>query len=275
MRLKEAIRLATPPALFDYLMRFRGKSQTADFGLSGNYSSWREATTASIGYDSGVILAKTKEALLKVKKSEAIYERDSVLFDRVQHSWPLLAGLMWAAARTGGKLHVLDFGGSLGSTYYQNRAFLNNLLDVRWSIVEQPSHVEIGKMHFEDDHLRFYTETSSCLVAGPPNVLLFSSVLQYLEHPFMILDQASKLSCDTLIMDRTPFWDGPTDRLCVQTVPPDIYSASYPSWIFSMSQFCCYLEDKWQIIAEFDALDRLPAPVETAWKGFILQRSRS
>ena len=47
----------------------------------GNYSSWAEARANSTGYDSEVILNKTKDALLKVKRGEAAYERDSVTFD--------------------------------------------------------------------------------------------------------------------------------------------------------------------------------------------------
>ncbi len=34
-------------------------------------------------------------------------------------------------------LSVLDFGGSLRSTYYQNKTFLENLNSIEWSIVEQ------------------------------------------------------------------------------------------------------------------------------------------
>ena len=59
----------------------------------------------------------------KVKNGEAVYERDSVLFDEIQYSWGLLAGLEKAALEHDGKLCVLDFGGSLGSTYYQNKQF--------------------------------------------------------------------------------------------------------------------------------------------------------
>jgi hypothetical protein len=51
----------------------------------------------SHGYDNDTILKKCKDALLKVKNGEAVYERYSVLFDKVQHSFPVLAGLLRAA----------------------------------------------------------------------------------------------------------------------------------------------------------------------------------
>ena len=69
------------------------------FGLIGNYNSWEAALAASTGYDSELILEKTRTALLKVKNGEAIYERDSVLFNEVQYASPLLSGLMWIAVQ--------------------------------------------------------------------------------------------------------------------------------------------------------------------------------
>ena len=212
--------------------------------------------------------------MLKVKNGEAAYERDSVLFDGVQYAWPLLAGLMWAAARTGGRLNVLDFGGSLGSTYFQNRAFLCHLPGVRWSIVEQPGHVKAGKEFFEDEHLKFYSRIEDSLGESQPNVVIMSSVLQYVERPYDTLCELLRLPCDHVIIDRTPFWEGPSDKLCVQKVPPSIYPASYPSWVFSKRRFLGYFRDEWQIVAEFDSLDRLRSPVPTTWRGITAVRRR-
>jgi putative methyltransferase (TIGR04325 family) len=197
-----------------------------------------------------------------------------VLFDEIQYAWPLLAGLMWVAACNGGVLNVLDFGGSLGSSYFQNRVFLSGLPEVRWNIVEQSSHVGIGKAYFEDDYLRFYAGLTDCLADTQPNIVLLSSVLQYLERPYTVLDQILELSCDYVIIDRTPFWAGPTDRLCVQNVPPSIYPASYPSWIFSTPHFHAYLNETWQIMEEFESLDNLSSPVKAVWQGLILERRK-
>jgi putative methyltransferase (TIGR04325 family) len=274
MIIKDMIRQVMPPVLINLAKHLRCNRPTNTYGLSGDYRSWDEAMAASRGYDSGIILEKTRTALLKVKNGEAAYERDSVLFDEIQYAWPLLAGLMWVAARYGGRLNVLDFGGSLGSTYFQNRVFLSALPGVRWNIVEQSSHVGIGKAYFEDDYLRFYADITDCLADTQPNIVLLSGVLQYLERPYTVFDQILELSCDHIIIDRTPFWTGPTDRLCVQTVPPSIYPASYPSWIFSTPRFHTYLNEKWQIMAEFDSLDSLRAPVEAVWQGLFLERRK-
>jgi len=170
---------------------------------------------ASTGYDSDIILQKTKDTLVKVKSGEAVYERDSVLFGEIQYSWPLLAGLTWAAARSGGRLNVLDFGGSLGSTYFQNRAFLNKLSDVRWSIIEQPEYVGVGKELFEDSILRFYSTIDDYSIGNRPDVIILSAVLQYLENPYEMLSRLLELHPDCIILAQTPFWEGKGDHLCV------------------------------------------------------------
>lgn len=123
--------------------------------FEGNYSTWEAAAAQCTGYDAAPILAKVLDATLRVKRGEAAYERDSVLFDEIEYTSPVTEALMWAAAQSGGRLDVLDFGGALGSSYFQNRAFLADLPQVRWSVVEQAHYVEAGREHIQDETLRF------------------------------------------------------------------------------------------------------------------------
>jgi putative methyltransferase (TIGR04325 family) len=269
---KAFIKLFAPPVLVQGYRILRGRQENSVYGLSGDYGSWDEAVRASTGYDSQIILEKTKTALLQVKNGQVAYERDSVVFAEIQYSWPLLAGLLWVAAQSCGRLNVLDFGGSLGSTYFQNRVFLRRLTEVRWNVIEQPRHIETGRAWFEDEALKFYLCVEDCVAETQPNVVILSSVLQYLERPYDILCGLLGLPCDHVIIDRTPFWDGPTDRLCVQHVPPSIYPASYPSWILSTRRLRSHLHDGWEVVAEFDSLDKLAGPVDVAYRGMILTK---
>ena len=108
----------------------------------------------------------------------------------VRPSSPVLAGLLWAALRGSGGLHVLDFGGSLGSGWRQNRRFLEGISPLRWSVVEQAHFVARGRERFEDEVLRFYPDVEACYRSEtPPDVVLFSSVLHYLARPFEILEE--------------------------------------------------------------------------------------
>ncbi len=232
------------------------------------YGNWEAALKHSTGYDSQNILDKVREATLKVKSGTSVYERDSVLFDEIQYSWPLLAGLMWIAAQNNGTLEIIDFGGSLGSTYFQNRKFLKHLKKVRWNIIEQKHYVEVGKRDFESEELKFYYNIESCLESCHPRAILFSGVLQYLEKPYELLGKIKSADIDFILIDRTPFHEGNTDRICVQTVPKKIFEASYPSWIFSMQKFKEFFKSS-TIIEEFDSFAEKLTPY-SKFKGFII-----
>ncbi len=211
---------------------------------------------------------------MKVKHGEAAYERDSVLFGEVEYSWPVLTALLWIAARNGGRLSVLDFGGALGSSYYQNHRFLERLPEVHWSIVEQPSFVACGKRDFADERLRFYDNIEACLAERKPQVLLLSSVLQYLERPYELL-HGVRDRFPSVIVDLTPVHGGPRDRLTVQTVPPTIYTARYPCWIFSEAAITDALAHDFATVAAFDShigQDIRVGRMRARYRGFILER---
>lgn len=250
-RLKALVRDCLPPILLKILKN----PEVSGINYDGDFATWEEAIAASIGYDQPSILAKTREATLMVKYGKAIYERDSVLFDHIEYSLPVITGLMLAAAKNHGRLRVLDFGGSLGSSYFQNRRFLNELSDVRWGIVEQSHYVACGRESIQDKHLRFFNTIEECVAELRPNVVLLGSVLHYLNNPYDILDQLSQVRTDFLIIDRTPFSKLESDRIIIQQVPSSIYKASYPLWIFSRLSFDEKMGHQWHLIEEFDCME--------------------
>jgi putative methyltransferase (TIGR04325 family) len=238
-------------------------------GYYGQYRSWEEARNASTGYDSDAILNKVRDALLKVKKGEAVYERDSVLFDEVEYSWPLLAGLLWVASRSDNKLNVVDFGGSLGSSYFQNKRFLAHLDGLAWSIVEQRKFVECGKRNFEDEHLKFYYTLDDCLKEQHADAILLSSVIQYLEKPYDLLKEIIENRFRYLLFDRTPFLSEGDDRITIQRVPTEIYEATYPSWFLNEKKFIDFISTSYELYADFEANDR--ADIPAVFKGYIFK----
>lgn len=218
--------------------------------FEGDFNTWEQAIGQCTGYDNEDILTKVLDATLKVKSGLVAYERDSVLFDQIEYAWPLLAGLMWAAARSAGKLNVLDFGGSLGSTYFQNRKFLCQLPEVRWSVIEQEHYIKAGQDFIQDEHLRFYHSIEECLLENQPNVVLLSSVLQYLQFPFEIMNRISMIKTACLIIDRTPFSTRNKDIIMIQRVPKSIYPASYPMRVFSENKFMNLIANDWRLVAD-------------------------
>ncbi len=267
--IKEFVESWLPPGLLRLISLKKGVR------WSGNYTSWEEALRVSTGYNSKVVLNKVKDSLLKVKNGEAVYERDSVLFDEILYSWPILAGLMWIAAQSSGVLNLIDIGGSLGSTYFQNRKFLESLKKVSWTIVEQKHFVETGKIYFQTEMLGFSEDLEKCFKETSPKAILLSSVLQYLEAPYDLLRKITDLKIEFILFDRTSFiFKGP-DRLTVQNVPHDIYKASYPCWFFNMDKFLSFFRDDYDLISEFDALAgkiRIDGKIAGIDKGFIIKK---
>ena len=263
--LRQVIKKITPPIFLDIFRRGITK-----YGFFGNFPTWKDAVNASTGYNSDEIIRKVKESLLKVKSGEAVYERDSVLFDKIHYSWLLLAGLLWIASQRGNRLNLIDLGGSLGSSYFQNRKFLIHLKELRWNIVEQKKMVECGKKYFENKHLKFYFDLNNCIKEQNPDAIMLSSTLQYIEKPYSLIRKIMDNRFDFIIIDRTPFIEGDKDRLTVQKVSPRIYKASYPAWFFSETKFLKYFEGKYELVEEFNAFDK--ANIPSRYKGFIFRR---
>jgi putative methyltransferase (TIGR04325 family) len=268
-KLKVLLKGMTPPLIWEGLRAVRKNN----INFRGIYPTWDAALRDSGGYDAPLILEKVKGALCKVKKGEAVCERDSVLFDKIQYSFPLLAGLLRIALSNNGRLNVLDFGGSLGSSYFQCRGFLSGVKELSWSIVEQKKVVECGKEFFENDELRFYYTLEECLQFESPHVILLSSVLQYIKEPYLLMGELIKNKINNIIIDRTPFLSDGPEMITIQVVPKYIYEASYPSWIFNMDKFNRYFQEKYSLVTEFDAIDGSikSGSISANYKGFILE----
>jgi len=195
--------------------------------------SWRHATEISTGYDNNIILQKCLTSLLKVKNGDAVYERDSVLFDKIQYSWTLLAFLLKVSLEKDGCLSLIDFGGSLGSSYFQNKEFLSDIKVLDWNIVEQEIFVKTGNEYFKNKELKFYNTIQEILELKNPNLIILSGVLQYLEKPLELLNELNTSGIKYLIFDRTSFIENSNSIITIQKVNRSIYNESYPTWFFS------------------------------------------
>jgi putative methyltransferase (TIGR04325 family) len=242
--------------------------------FKGNYSSWEQASLMCPGYGAMNIFEKTKQASLAVREGSALFERDSVLFQSEEYCWEVIAIMNSIAARNNGKLSILDFGGSLGSTYFQHKKLLNLLPEVRWCVVEQQHYVNFGKDNLEDDVLRFCATIEEAVEMNQPNVVLFGSVLQYLSSPEEQLNSVISQGIESIIIDRTAFHSGDKDCLTIQRVSPEIYDASYPAWFFSLHLFKEKLEGSgYKIVTEWLCEDDYPViGFETSFRGMFFQR---
>jgi putative methyltransferase (TIGR04325 family) len=239
--------------------------------FSGNFKTWQEASRHTSGYNTETILNKVVEASLKVRNGAAAYERDSVVFHEIEYSWPVLSAILWIASQNGNRLNIVDFGGSFGSSYYQNISFLSHLTELRWNIVEQTAFVERGKKDFENEHLKFYSDLQECHRSEHPQAILCSSVIHYLERPYEFMDSINDLRFRYIIIDRMPFLIRGEDKVVVQKVPPAIYEATIPCWLLNLDKFKSYLLRAYELIAEFEGFEK-SVEENMTFKGFILRR---
>jgi putative methyltransferase (TIGR04325 family) len=227
-----------------------------------------------MGYDHPAIFERVREATLKVQRNEAAFERDSVAFEKPECNGPLLAALFEAAASDNGELRVLDFGGSLGSAYFQHRSFLSSIHRIRWGVVEQAHYVDYGRSSVEDGVLRFFTSVDECVAAFRPNLALFGSVLQYVKEYQEILRSVTTVRPRVIVMDRGIVHAGDEDVVYVQRVPRWISKVSYPCYSLSESRLVAQLHNEsYQLVGSFEAppLDGLTA-ISATLKTHIFRR---
>jgi putative methyltransferase (TIGR04325 family) len=247
--LKTLLKGLTPPFMAAAYRSIAGRGIRYD----GPYESWESARADADGYDDEAIIRKVRDAAAKVRDGAAAYERDSVLFERNEQTFPLLAALLRTAVRNQGKLSVLDFGGSLGSSYFQCRGFLGDLASLHWNVVEQAGFVECGKREFASDQLHFYPDIRSCLDNESPGIAILCSSLPYVRDPYAVLAALSEARLPEIMIDRTHCHDGDRDLFFVQKVPPRIYAASYPCRVFSASKLEAALRPKYELLSAFQA----------------------
>jgi putative methyltransferase (TIGR04325 family) len=225
---------------------------------------------SSTGYDSTKIHESVLKAALAVKSGDALYERDSMLFYTPSFDWPVISAILIAAMEKNKSLNVMDYGGSLGSSYYQNIRFLKSMNSFHWCVVEQAHFVDSGNQYLADEYLHFYASVEESAADYPPDLIVLSSVLQYLENPFLLLDKLKKINAKYMLISRTPFVENNKDIFAVQNVPDNLYRASYPIRLFGQESFMKSVLKDWNVVVdgekdEGDIQNNLPFTLLYKW----------
>lgn len=262
---RKLIKSLLPPIVVELMKRAR----RAAVEYSGDFASWGSASAVAAGYDADAILNKVVRATRQVASGERAYERDSMTFDSIEYSWPLLASLLQTAVECG-SLRVIDFGGALGSTWRQNRCYLTRLrLPVRWAVVEQQHFVAAGRKEFATDVLSFH-DSIGAAVSGGVDVVLLASSLCYVAEPELILEEIESSPARFLLLDRHPTITGSRDRIMLQTVREPIYNASYPVRISGLDRLLGQTLREWRLIEQWTC--ELQPSTWVTHRGFFLER---
>jgi putative methyltransferase (TIGR04325 family) len=179
------------------------------------------------------------------------------------YNYPMLSAMLFSMGRclknNGRKTDVLDFGGSLGVSWFKNRAFFEGLCG-RYCVVEQKCVVELGKEKVPE--VEFYYTIEECLSTGiSRDVCLFSSVLQYLDNPMEMVDSILKAGFDNIIVDRALFAaDEVTPRIAIQYNNDG--HGQYPINIMSREDVLSrILNSGYRLVAEWPSFDLMPVKI--------------
>ena len=202
--------------------------------IYGNFHSWQEALAKSKGYDDNVIFEIKKKSFEKVISGKALYERDSHLFFKKKYNNFLVSRLNHLNKKLNRKIEVCDYGGSFGSVYFQHKdIFLKKFIE--WNIIEQKKYVNYANDRININNLNFYSSLEDLFLEKKIDLVIFSSVLQYLENPYQILKFILKNKISEVIIMRTPFFSN-YEEIKIQKVPKYIYESSYPIRILNLAK---------------------------------------
>ena len=105
----------------------------------------------------------------------------------------------------------------------------------KWNIVEQKNLVNFARRH-KIKNLSFYYSIFDFFKKRTASLIIFSSVLQYVEDSKKIIQFCLKKNVKHIAVLKTPFFFK-KELIKVQHVPKNIYDASYPIRIFNINDF--------------------------------------
>ncbi len=251
-RFRESIKLYIPPIILvgarKIRLRLAGKRPSPDF--EGPYSTWQDAAANAAGWDAPAILGKTLDLSLKIRDGLIEFQQDLVEYGRIRYSETIIAFLAMASGMNDGKLDIVDFGGSLGTNFAQNRKLLRPFVDggkCHWIIIERPPTVDLGRKHFSDQSLRFFATLDELKAQCDqvPTSFLFSGSMQYIEEPFTLLDQIIEGGMNLVAFDRLFVSTKKQHQIFIQH-----HRATYPTWCFSRNLFVETMSSKGFVLVE-------------------------
>lgn len=213
----------------------------------GDYQDWDSAQKECNGYDDDVILNKVIYSMDKVLCGEAAWERDGFLFYEKKYIYSICAAILRCALQNNNKgVRVLDIGGALGSTYFQNRDYLADVKNLEYVVAEQDSFAEYGYQNLQDGILRFIRSGERYADYGKFDIVLMSASLQYIPQYKDILSKIISLKPRYIILDRMLISD--RYRICKETVPEAIYKSSYPVMILEENDILNFWGDMYELV---------------------------
>ena len=229
------------------------KERRAPIRYKYGFSSWMEAKAASTGYSENSILEKVSSQTALIVARNSGWVRDGYYFPEAKLDFEILSVLSLHTAKTS-KLRVLDFGGALGTTYFQNRRILEKFgIAFCWNIIEQPNFVREGKQILGSFNNLHFFESFKDATPSASDLVIFSSVLEYLEDPYRVLQEIMDWEVKPLgiVIDRSPIDAVSSDKYVVQSVDESIHRAKLPLRILGQDRITEILSNGYSLISDW------------------------
>lgn len=239
------------PKIFIY---FAGRIFNRVVFWKGPFNSWKEADIYSQkifgNYSNNSILKKVIKATNLANKKKGSYERDGHVINSLEYRFHIISIIFHHYYNNNKKSYnVLDVGGSLGTTFYQNKKFLLSLKKLSWSVLEQKNFVEYANLNLKEPKLNFFSNINKVLLKKY-DLIILSGTLQYLENYKEIFEKLIKLKSKYIILDRTlESANNEKTKIFVQINPKKLIESSYPVRIFNYKDLFLPLKYNYELIA--------------------------
>lgn len=205
--------------------------------------SWDHAHRKTAGYEGSSTIQSLRRRISKLDSLDE-FEPDP----RAYQVAAAVRAISNDFSHDNGRISVLDVGGSFGEYFF----YLSQLvpeLTFDWVVLETLEHNKIIPNTLKNFPGLTFVDSRSTLSAHF-DIAFLSSVIQYVEDPFQLLELISKKS-KYIILNRLPLSKFTKHRVAIQR--PSLFgiSGSYPVHIFSESLFKNWLHNIGEVVQEW------------------------
>ena len=205
--------------------------------------SWSDAVAHSSGYQS----KKTIDSLISSYPiNPANLSSHFFIGNRLQQI--ASAFLEGVASSNKNTIRVIDVGGGLGQYFFLLEKLAPSI-QFEWVILETTALCELAKS-VAPTKKNIGWISSLADTQGTFDIALLSSVIQYVESPFDLLDDLMKVA-KFLILNRLPLTSSRNQKICIQR--PGFFESkgSYPVHILSEDKVIAYFEARGKILSHW------------------------
>lgn len=221
------------------------------FIWDGIYESFDQAPAVGAGFASEAWLMDmeryTRQALTALRNEDGVGTPENV-----PQYHALLAMLLASVSTVDRPVHVLDFGGGMGIGAVNVQRCLKAGTALEYLIVDNEQSCERGRRLLREfPWVRFMTELLPDV--GPVEVVVLSSVLQFVEKYEELLERLAKFAPPFWLFTFVPAGEIPTFASAQLNVPGSVL----PVWFFNLRELIARVEALGYQLIFKSALDRV------------------